>query len=87
MITDKQQSKFGRRLPIEPADDRVAKFHLFSSPFAQTILKTLKDQCDIKNYGFDIDTARVSNRAYVRYLDDKSSTAKMFLSTKAARKA
>ena len=43
--------------------------------------------CNVENYGFDIDTDRVSNRAYVRNLDDKSSASKMFSSTKAARNA
>lgn len=47
----------------------------------------LKDQCDIESYVFDIYTYRVSNRAYVHNLGDKSSTAKMFSSTKAARNA
>ena len=40
-----------------------------------------RDQCDVVNYGFDIDTDRVSNCAYVRNLDDKSSASKMFSST------
>lgn len=34
-----------------------------------------------------MDTDRVSNRAYVCNLDDKSTAAKMFSSTKAARNA
>ena len=78
-----QRSEFGRRLPIETEDDSVAKFHLFSSLFAHTLPKTLKDQCNVENYGFDINT----DRAYVRNLDDKSSASKMFSSTRAARNA
>ena len=42
--------------------------HLFSSPFAHTLPKTLRNQCNVENYGFDLDTDCVSNRAYVRNL-------------------
>ena len=49
-------SEFGPQLPAEATKSTVDKFHLFSSPFAHTIPKTLEDQCYIMNFGLNVDT-------------------------------
>ena len=58
-----QRSEFEKRLPASMSETSVDEFHLFSSQFAHTNPKVLKDQPDIENFGLDVDTDGVNNRA------------------------
>lgn len=78
-----QRAQQGGPIPTEQNEVSISEFNVGSSPFHNTISKTLHVTCTDPTFGFTVASDELNNRAYVAKIKNRSSASKLFSSPKA----
>ena len=72
-----QRVNNGKPIPAETSESSINEFFFTSNPFSTTLSQLIQVQCDSENYGFDIATNELNNRAFFAGAKPHSTGSKL----------
>ena len=75
--THSQRSELGQPFPEDENELTTSDFDFVMSPFDETLMKAMKVSCDSPTFGINLQSDKISDRAFIKDVQNKSSVTKL----------